>query len=441
MVRSLERYFTVFVLAVFTWGLTLWVTSASASGKKRSLQEVDLNYCLETARTNNPKLNSAKYRMLSAKDAISEARARFFPSVGAFSSYDRNYYEDTGEYDSYSSGFSFTQPIFRGGKLWQNYQQAKREWEASRQEYLAVLLDVIQEVSTNYFRTLEQKHLIKVNEENLKSATYHLDLTRARFKVGLTNKADVLKAQVEKAQAEVDLIKVRNAYLQSMARLNKAMGVAVVRKFNLVDTYDNLLDPSRINLVDAFDEAAKNRPEMKQIKAQIEKQKAAIKMAQGDFLPEVNGRGNYGWKGDKFDSQNKNWDVGVSLDISLFNGFGTVASVAKARKLLLDLEQQKLDISDQIELQVYSALLNLKASYAEIDATKQLVISSKENLRVIEGLYKEGLSNFIDVIDAQSSLTSAKTQYVQAIYNHHINETDYRRAIGAEIDFETLNDY
>ncbi len=425
------------------------ITSLAISGSlafawttkdKNTNQKIDLNYCLKTARDNNPRLNAARYRMQSAKDAIAEARAEFLPSVHAFSSYDRNYFEGAGEYDSYSSGFSFTQPIFRGGKIWQNYQEAKREYEAARQAYFTVLIDVIQDVSTSYFSTLEQKHLITVNEENLKSAKYHLELTKARFKVGLTNKADVLKARVEKAQAEVDLIKVKNEFLQAMARLNKSMGVAVVRKFNLADTYNNLLDPGKLNLIKALDEAKASRPEMKQINAQIKKQQAAIKLAQSDFWPQVNARGNYEWSGREFNSQKRSWDVGVNLDISLFSGFGTVASVSKARKVLLELEHQRLDLSDQIDLEVYSALLNLKASYAEIDATRQLVLSAEENLRVIEGLYKEGLANFIDVIDAQSSLTSARTQHIQAIYKHHINETNYRRAVGSEADFAGLVD-
>ncbi len=422
------------LLVAMTACISLFQTTAAAGQEKGDTQQVDLEYCLKTARANNPRLNAMRYRALSAKDAVSEARAKFFPSIDAFSTYDRNYLEDVGEYDSYSSGFTLTQPIFRGGKLWQNYQEAKREWEATREEYITTLIDVIRDVSVNYFKTLEQKHLIKVNEDNLKSAGYHLDLTRARFSVGLTNRADVLKAEVEKAQAEVNLIKVRNEYLQAMARLNKSMGVAVVRKFELVDTYDNLLDPSKLNLLQALDEAAKNRPEMKRIRARIEKQKAAIKLAQGDFWPQVNARGSYGWKGEKFNEQKHNWDVGVTLDMSLFSGLGTVASVSGARRILLELEHQKLDISDQIELEVYSALLNLKASYAEINATRKLVLSAEENLRVIEGLYREGLSNFIDVVDAQSSLTGAKTQYIQAIYNHHVNETEYARAVGNEID-------
>jgi len=436
-----KTYQTAILLVAIICAVIFGPSCLCADTKKADKKQIDLQYCLETARANNPQLNAARYRMLSARDAVAEARAKFFPSVGAFTSYDRNYYEDTGEYDSYSSGFTFTQPIFQGGKIWQNYQEAKRELEATKEEYLTVLINVVQDVSNNYFKTLEQKHLIRVNEDNLKSARYHLELTKARFGVGLTNKADVLKAEVEKAQAEVDLIKVRNEYLQAMARLNKSMGVAVVRKFDLLDTYDDIIDPGKLNLVSAFDEAATNRPEMKQIIAKIEKQKAAIKFAQGDFWPQVNARGNYEWRGSEFNNQKRSWDVGVSLDISLFSGFGTVASVSKARKILLELEHQKLDISDQIELEVYSALLNLKASYAEIGATRQLVLSAEENLRVIEGLYKQGLANFIDVIDAQSSLTSARTQYIQAIYNHHINETDYRRAIGAEVDYRVLEEY
>ncbi len=432
----LVRYIVITALCVLFFQRT-----PVHAGEKDNPEKIDLKYCLATARENNPGLNSARYRMLSARDAVSEARAKFFPSVGAFSSYDRNYLEGAGEFDSYSSGFTFSQPIFRGGRIWQNYREAVKEWEASREEYFTTLIDVIRDVSTNYFKTLEQKHLIKVNEDNLKSARYHLDLTRARFSVGLTNKADVLKAEVEKAQAEVDLIKVRNKYLQAMARLNKSMGVAVVRKFNLADTYNSLINPSKLNLMHALEEAVQNRPEMKQIKAQIEKQKAAIKLAQGDFWPQVNASGSYGWKGEKFNHQKENWDIGVNMDISLFSGLGTVASVSGARKTLLELEHRKLDLSDQIELEVYSSLLNLKASYAEIDATKELVLSAEENLRVIEGLYKQGLANFIDVIDAQASLTSARTQYIQAIYNHHINETDYRRAVGSEVDFGDGADY
>ena len=83
---------------------------------------------------------------------------------------------------------------------------------------------------------------------------------------------------------------------------------------------------------------------------------------------------------------------------------------------------------------MYSSLLNLKESFEEVSATRSLMASALENLNVIEGLYKQGLANFIDVIDAQASLTSARTQNIQAIYNHHINTTNFWRATGQDLE-------
>ena len=209
------------------------------------------------------------------------------------------------------------------------------------------------------------------------------------------------------ANARVNVIRAQNAVNLARVALNAAMGIAV----NAPTEVKDLLSYSQfpINRDELIAEALRNRPEYRQVKALADSADATVRQTFRDFFPNLFGSGTYGVAGitgfPAADSRSTNgfidsgnqWNVGLTLSWSIFDGGGKIA--------------------------------RYKESKANLEAAKA-VESAEENYQLARGRFDAGVANIIELTDAQLALTQAQSDQAQALSDYRIGIARLERALG-----------
>jgi outer membrane protein len=159
-------------------------------------------------------------------------------------------------------------------------------------------------------------------------------------------------------------------------------------------------------------EAAKMRPELLVSLARVETQDAQVRTERGRYWPALTADASYGWRDDI--SEKDEWSIGVGLHWPLFTGFERAYRIERAKSDLARAQAEYEKALHGVELEVWTAYVNVLEADEAIGAAGTLVKSAEENALAAEAEYKNGTGTIIDLIDAQNSLTSARVRLIQA---------------------------
>ena len=400
-----------------------------------------LEKAMELALSNHPSLRVASGTQAANEALVGQAQSGFYPQVQGLLSYQRTTANATRNFTGspfprrttgdtfgfYQSGVTLNQLLYDFGTIKSQVETAQFNLQAANANAETTVQTVVINVQQAYFSLQQAQRLVKVNEEALTQFKQHLDLARGRFKAGVAAKVDVTTAEVDLSNAQLNLITAKNNALVARVTLNNAMGIQTTNPYRV-------LDPSRgeayqVTLDEAVARAMQLRPEMISQRAQERAAEAAIKAAQGNFFPTVTSSANYSYSATDFPLV-YNWNVSGTVSIPIFSGFLTKQQVAQARANLLTTKANGDVLRQSILLEVSQALLNLEAAVERLEVTKITVTQAKERLDQVEGRYKAGLSNAVEVTDAEVALVTAQVNDVVAMSNYQSVKAALDKAMG-----------
>ena len=400
-----------------------------------------LEKAVELALSNHPSLRVASGTQAINEALVGQAQSGFYPQVSALSGYQRTTANATRNFTGsslsrrttgdtfgfYQNSVTLNQLLYDFGTIKSQVDTAQYNLQAANANAETTVQTVVINVQQAYFSLQQAQRLVKVNEEALTQFKQHLDLARGRFKAGVAAKVDVTTAEVDLSNAQLNLITARNNALVARVTLNNAMGIQTASPYRV-------LDPSRgeayqITLDEAVARAMQLRPEMISQRAQERSAEAAIKAAQGNFFPTLTSSANYSYSATDFPLV-YNWNVSGTVNIPIFSGFLTQQQVAQARANLLTTKANGDVLRQNILLEVSQALLNLEAAMERLEVTKITVTQARERLDQVEGRYKAGLSNAVEVTDAEVVLVTAQVNDVVAMSNYQSVKAALDKAMG-----------
>ena len=267
--------------------------------------------------------------------------------------------------------------------------------------------------------------------ESLKS---HLKVASSFYKVGMIPINDLLKAEVELANAQHDLIKTQNA--SRLAR--SAFNTVLARPVNAPVDVEDILDhkPEVWDFENYVKRALKQRPEIELIDINLLQADQQIRMAKSKCYPEIALTYNYIKEGDDPDVSGSpfhdanSWQAVVGLSWTFWEWGKTSDSVRQNESLKRQLIQNKKTVEHGIRLELKRSILDLQEAEKSIPTAKKAVEQAEENLRVSQERYKAQVTTSTEVLDAQTLLSQARTNYYNALYNHHLAKARLLRAIG-----------
>lgn len=423
--------------------LTMALSQSAFAGETVAL---NLDDAMLRAFQTNPTVSIAQYELDSARASYNAARQSRGISITASHTTQRGGYDDnivkktdatgawTGEYwkgigNSHSNGLTASLPIFTGGKLKGTIKQAKANYQYNQVGVQRTYNEMRSTVTDGYFTMLQADNMQKLSAESVTRLEDHLKNVQAQYDVGVVAKVDVLRSQVELANAKQTLIQAENAYQVSEANMNKIVGLPMDTNLKL----DNLLVYNAYdkNMDDCLAYAAEHRPELMQAKYGVDAAKGALMVARSGHMPQVAASATQQWSDSNWPGdEDGKWGVGVNVSLNVFDTGVTLSKIHGAEADLKKAEETYRNTVDSVNLDVRSNYLGLREAEKRIGTTKLAVEQADEDYRIAQLRYMSGVGTNTDVLDAQVALTQAKTNYTQALYDYNTSKTALETSIG-----------
>jgi len=346
--------------------------------------------------------------------------------------------------DSWNIGLQLVQSIYDGGRMRSSVRSARLIKEQAILDYQTVVADALLVVRVAYDDTLLATNEIVVRDASVALLTKQLEDTRRRFEAGVVPQFNVLRAEVELANARPPLIRARNLYRIAKQRLVNEMGInlpkSVMEDVPLQLSGKLEQEPYTVELSNALAQALENRTELGSLRKVEELRREGVKTAKAGYLPSVQVFGGYGVASRQFDpvfdAEVHGWEAGARANWPLFDGLLTQGKVKQAKALqersLVDLD----DATRRIELEVRTAYSTFIEAKEVLESQEKVNEQAVEALRLANSRYEAGTGTQLEVLSAQTALTDARTIYVRALREYSVARSRLERAIGASIKVE-----
>jgi TolC family type I secretion outer membrane protein len=410
-----------------------------------------LPQCLDLALKQNPQVLKAKEDIRRTHGLIIEARAPALPQVTASGQYTRvdrdsvdrpPFFPSTPDnsLNPWQAKIEVTQLVYSGGRIGTALRAAKLSDQIAVLGFQRVVADTLLAVRRNFYQILLDQQLVTVREQSVALLQRQLDDTKLRFDAGAVPRFNVLRAEVELANARPPFIRAQNDLRLARESLVKLLAIDSphTQGFTKI-TFDGklLYEHRSCDLAQSLADALKQRPELTQADKQVSLAEEAINNAQAGNKPELSVFANYGihdysWAND-MDETRQGWNLGTRVTWPFFDGFATRGRVTQARA---QREQAVFDFADarrSIELEVRQACADHLQALELLEAQKKTVEQAEESLRLAEVRFRAGSGTQLDVFSAQTALTEARSNEIQALYAYNVALAVLDRVTGRTI--------
>jgi len=247
-------------------------------------------------------------------------------------------------------------------------------------------------------------------------------------------KNDLLHAEVELANGKQALIRAQNAVELAKSSFNTVLKHKIFTPVEVVDILN--YQPLKQSFEECLNVARQTRPELKISSLRAEQAGKVVKVAQSDYFPTLSLVGNYSRYGDTASvsgSDYQNQESWYVMGVASWNfwewgktKFRVDASKAKENQAL----EATKELNDQITLEIKNAYLILQETESQIIVWQKVIEQAEENFRISEERYKERVATSTEVLDAQTLLTKAKSEYANALGDYNVNYAKLQRAMG-----------
>ena len=391
-------------------------------------------------------VNTKEQQVEEALYAKKKARADMLPSLSTSYTYRREgrviEFETEpgvtvafGSKNNYQWQGTITQPLFTGFALSSAYELAKLGIDLSEMELELEKLDIALKAKEAYFNVLKADKAVEVAQSAVEALQSHLKVAKNFYDVGMIPVNDLLKAEVELANAEQNLIKAQNGAKLSRASFNIVLSKPINSPVEVQDIQD--YTPEIVDFDKFYNQALLKRPEIRSVQINDQQLEQQIRLSKSKYYPEVALTYNYtkagtspSLSGSSSLLDTNSWQAIASLSWNLWNWGSDHYTVRQKELNKQELVNTKKSIEDGIRLELKKAILDLQETEKRIPAAKKAVEQGEENLRVSNERYKAQVTTSTEVLDAQTQLTQARVNYYSALYDHHLAKAALLRAIG-----------
>ena len=432
-------------------------TSRVEVAESTAAQSLTLQQCIDLALKQNTDILKAQQEIRRTYGVIVEARSAALPQLTASGQYERidknvidRFPSSTTNTPSilyknqeqpWSAMIQVTQLIYAGGRVNAALRAAKLVDQIAVLGFQRTVADTILQVRQTFYQILLNQAQVTVREQSVKLLEQQLTDTQQRFDVGAVPQFNVLRAQVELANAKPPLIRAQNDLRLAREALVKLLAIDTPgrrQEFTPL-RFDGMLryEPEKWDLAEALASALAQRPELNVAEKNVRVAAESLTVAAAGYKPEVSLFANYSIHDSPFqndiDQTAHGWAVGAQATWNLFDGMLTRGRVIQARAQLKQAELTHADTRRGVELEVRQAYSGFLQAQELIEAQKKTVEEAEESLRLAEARYLAGSGTQLEVLSAQTALTEARSNEVQALYDYNVAIATLQRAIGATV--------
>ena len=408
----------------------------------RRFEDSQLDSLIGIACERNYSAIAAMENIRKAKAAWRQQQSSLFPSFDVNAGWQRNkssgniavtdYHESWSGYFDANLTMSWEIDLF--GKIIKRSQAQKKLYIASEEEYRALLTTICASVATSYFSLRMSLAEVKVLKENAASQMEIIKLVEARYNSGLASKLDVSQARsvyystlASIPPIEANILKYRNTLATLIATYPQEMNNFICEP-QLPTVY---IEPINIGIPAGI---MRRRPDIRASEKQVEAYAAELGASKRDWLPSIYINGSLGFESERIKdiprSQSLAWQITPGISWNIFDGGSDTYAIREAKA---QLNQSIASFNNTVLTavqEVENAMALYRNSVAQIIALRETVNRNRETLQLSIELYRQGLTEFQNVLDAQRTLLNYEETLVQAQGNSLITLIQLYKALG-----------
>ena len=432
----------------------LLVSVLTAKVNAQEIKELSLKDAISFALENKSEAKKAKLEVENSEYKIQEARSRALPQITANGSLNYNpilqlnalpgdffgapgttILAPLGQKWNSIAGVSVSQALF-DQSVFTGLKAAKTTREFYQINADLTEEQVIERVANAYYQVYVQQQKLEVVENNLKNANKVKDIIKGQFDNGLARKIDLDRISVRVNNINSIKQQLINAISLQENALKFYMGMPVENKILIPKTAFEVTPQDLSKTADVT-----NRTEYLLLKKQEQLLTFQKKAFQAGYYPTLSLSGGYNYIGQGPEmplfakpADGVYWsdfaNIGLSLRVPIFTGFGTKSRVKQAntaiKSLQVDLENTKLALDMAFEnskKQIENSLITIANQKENVKLAQEVFSNTNNN-------YTQGLASLTDLLDAENALVEAQNNYTTAILEYKLAEIQFIKSKG-----------
>jgi len=306
--------------------------------------------------------------------------------------------------------------IYDFGATAANIRAAELSAEASGASVGTTVLDIRNGVEIAYLAAVARRRLVQVAEATVKSEDAHLDQAKRFVAAQAKDPIEVAQAQSRDANAKSALAQAQSDEAIALANLRSAIGWVDPESSPIVAaSWPAPADVEPPVLGALVDTARKQRPEIVQLDKQLAAADADLDAAHAERRPVLSASASTQWSpGTGNWEPEPSWSAGLSLSWTLFDGGRAAADARIARANVQGAIAQRDALLVSLTSELDSARSQIVANRANVRASTEAVTAARAQLKLADARYTQGLGSQIELADAQTAVTTAEGNLVQA---------------------------
>jgi outer membrane protein len=349
-------------------------------------------------------------------------------------------------FDNVSLRLSVQQPLFTGFRLQAGREAALFQQRSAGEDKDQDRADFMLSVKSAYWGLVRARRVTAVVDENLAQIDSHLKDVRALFAQGLVTKSEVLRVEVQRANAEVMRLEAESSIDVALTRLVSLIGLprgtdiepttppesVASAAFSATETASGAAEDELV----IIESALASRPDLKSADFRIGAAEAGVKAARAGWYPQVYFSGNYSYLRPNprlMPAQGKfygSWDLSVSLSLDVWNWRRTKHQSDQAEARLAQARDARKLLEDQAVLEITQGRLGVVKAGKRVRVSAGAVGLAEENLRTTRDRFRQGMALNSDVLDAEVALLQARLNRTRAAIDFALAEARLEKAMG-----------
>lgn len=390
----------------------------SASASTPDPPVLTLDRAISLALEHAPAAVAAEAAVSTARANLLQSRGTFLPTVGLTTFYNNSsnerFDQSTGRLvsESYTAQITTSYEVFSGGRRLADLRASGASLDAAEarrreQDYVVVL-----RATETYYAAAAAADLVEVAVQRLERATQQAEFARNRYDVGTATTSDVLRAEIEMANAELGEIEARTALRASSLELGRLVGTA--GEVRPADAALPAMAPTLPPLDELVERGLRTAPLVRAATALQASRRADRLAAYSPYIPSLRLTGGYDWFAFDFPPDQRSWSLRVTASLPVFNGFQREAALTRAAALERTAEAQARDAVIGTRVAVESAVQDIELADHRVRISARTVELAREDLRVQEERYQIGAATILDLQTSQLTLAEAEVAVVRA---------------------------
>jgi outer membrane protein TolC len=333
-----------------------------------------------------------------------------------------------GPFTTFDARASLTAPVVNLQDLHQ-VREAGENARATRYTYQDARNLVVLVVGSAYLLANAGQAEVQTTQAEVNTAQALYQQAVDRFHAGLSPQVDQLRAQVELKTRQEQLLAARNAFATDKLNLARVIGLPNGQQFVL--TSKNPYAPLQgISVQQGLAEAYQNRPDYKSAAAHVRAAEQARRAIAAERLPSVSFSSNFGDIGLTPGNSHETFLVSGTVSIPVFQGGRVRGELIEADAQLKQARDQLQNLNAQIDYDVRTALMNLTTAADQVAVAQSNIKLADETLQQARDRFAAGVTDNIEVVEAQEAVATAQQAYISSLYQHNLAKVSLARALG-----------